>query len=197
MDVIGRGAEAILTRTGEGIVKERPVKSYRHPAIDRELRTGRTRAEARIMHKARQAGIPVPQVIQIDDHTLRMDEAPGVPLKQVLDGKPALAQRVGELIARLHDRNIIHADLTTSNMLYDSGTDALTLIDFGLSYHSARIEDKAVDLHLFRQSLESKHHRVLAGAWRQFLKGYRSSTHAPDVLERLRKVESRGRNKGS
>jgi TP53 regulating kinase and related kinases len=195
MTHIGMGAEAIVTRSDKGILKSRPAKSYRHPQLDAQLRTTRTRHEARILEKAKLAGIPVPDVTVIDDTTLLLSEAKGVQVKEVLDADPLIAHTIGRMLAALHDQNIIHGDLTTSNMIIDNHH--VTLIDFGLSFHSAKEEDKAVDIHLFRQSLESKHHRVLAQSYRHFLQGYRDSPHAEKVIERLRQVESRGRNKGS
>jgi Kae1-associated kinase Bud32 len=192
--LITQGAEAIITRTDEGIQKERPKKRYRHPQLDGELRTTRTRHEARILQRAKTANIPVPQVRQLNDTTLILEEIKGTQLKEVLDADPSLAHQAGRLLGKLHAQHIIHGDLTTSNIMHHEGN--LTLIDFGLSYHSARDEDMAVDLHLFKQSLESKHHKVRSTAYRHFLQGYRDTgTEAP--IERLKKVEGRGRNKGS
>lgn len=195
MTQIGMGAEAILTLTEQGIIKSRPAKAYRHPKLDTELRTARTRHEARLLEKAKHAGVSVPDVKVIDKTTLLLSVAPGVQVKEILDQDPLIAHQVGRMLARLHEAHIIHADLTTSNMLYDRERHHLTFIDFGLSYASTRIEDKAVDLHLFKQSLASKHHRVLSHAYRHFLKGYRDLKDAEEVIERLRKVEARGRNK--
>lgn len=195
---VGRGAEAIITRCADGVLKTRPKKTYRHPALDEQLRTSRTRHEARLLEKAKAAGISVPGVRTANDTTLLLDEARGQPLKMHLDTRPIIAHEVGRIVARLHDNHIIHADLTTSNIMYDPHDHHLTIIDFGLSYTSARDEDKAVDLHLFHRALESKHHAVLGIAWRHFLKGYRDTSGGADsVIERLRKVRARGRNKGS
>ena len=70
-------------------------------------------------------------------------------------------------------------------------------IDFGLSFFSQKIEDKAVDLHLLRQALESKHYKVFNKAFKLVLKGYkRESENYDDIMNRLEKVEARGRNKG-
>lgn len=195
---IGRGAEAIITIAEGGIKKSRPKKGYRHPELDATLRSSRTKHEAKILEKAVAAGIPVPKVKLLDNQTLLLEKIDGVALKQLLDREPILAHSVGRITANLHAQNIIHADLTTSNILINPATKHMTFIDFGLSFISQRDEDKAVDLHLFHQSLESKHHAVAALAWRHFLKGYRDTFHgAESVIERLRKVELRGRNKGS
>lgn len=197
MTVVGMGAEAVLTKTAEGIVKSRLPKPYRHPQLDHELRTARAKHEVRLLEKAKLAGVHVPAAKQLDATTILLSVAPGVQVKELLDDNPLIAHEIGRMLAKLHDANIIHADLTTSNMLYEKEAHHLTFIDFGLSYSSMRVEDKAVDLHLFKQSLESKHHRVLGIAYRHFLKGYRDSHQAEEVIERLRKVEARGRNKGS
>ena len=196
MTQIGMGAEAVLIRVENGILKIRPPKAYRHPTLDTELRVGRTKREAKILEKAKHAGIPVPNVQIIDDTTVLLSEIKGVPVKEVLDQYPLLAHQIGRLIAKLHAADIIHADLTTSNMLHDKENNHTTIIDFGLSFVSKRDEDKAVDLHLFHQSLESKHHIVSTFAYRHFLKGYRdTASNAPTIIERLRQVEARGRNK--
>src|SRR3989338_6220467 len=54
----------------------------------------------------------------------------------------------------IYNNNIIHHDLTTSNMI--SKKDKIFFIDFGLSFFSTKIEDRAVDLHLLKEALESK-----------------------------------------
>lgn len=195
-EVIGMGAEATVTRTDKGVRKYRLVKSYRHPEIDRQLRESRTKAEARLIAKASAAGVPVPRVEIVDESTLLLEEVKGKAVKEVLDYRPELAEEIGRIIARLHDANLIHADLTTSNMIF-TPEERIVLIDFGLSYHSRRIEDKAVDVHLFKQALESKHYKVMKKAYKHFLKGYDKSPNAKQILERLKAVERRGRNKGS
>src|SRR4030042_1167648 len=50
--------------------------------------------------------------------------------------------------------HIINGDLTTSNMILNPDN-KLYFIDFGLSFHSNKIEDKAVDLHLLKQALNA------------------------------------------
>lgn len=56
----------------------------------------------------------------------------------------------------MHKTDIIHGDLTTSNMLLRSSLD-IVLIDFGLSYISTLIEDKAVDLYVLERAIGSTH----------------------------------------
>lgn len=78
---------------------------------------------------------------------------------------------IGDSIAAMHSIDVIHGDLTTSNMLLRKANDAsqatggssdislpsIALIDFGLSYVSTLVEDKAVDLYVLERALASTH----------------------------------------
>ena len=68
-----------------------------------------------------------------------------------------IAQKMGEAIAKMHDANIMHGDLTTSNMMIRSGSESLVMIDFGLSFISAMSEDRAVDLYVLERAFQSTH----------------------------------------
>ncbi len=195
MKEIARGAEAIIYKDKEMVVKKRVSKGYRHPELDAELIKARTKREAKFIHDL---PIPGPQLHQVDANTITMDFIPGEKVAEVLDEQPELADKIGEHLSTLHDKNMIHGDLTTSNMILQEDGE-LAFIDFGLSFYSDKVEDKAVDIHLFKEALESKHFRVEHKAYRAFLKGYRKSKHAKEVLERRKEVEKRGRhkNKGS
>ena len=102
-------------------------------------------------------------------------------------------REIGRKIAIMHNRDIIHGDLTTSNMIIG---DEIYFIDFGLSFFSKKIEDKAVDLHLLHQALESKHYTVYDVCFKEILKSYqKEADNSEEILERYKKVEERGRNK--
>jgi TP53 regulating kinase-like protein len=205
--VIGRGAEALLIQKGNTLVKRRIKKGYRHEHLDLMLRTSRTRREARLLEKAARA-INVPKVKAIDGMSKKKFEPETEIEMEFIDGKVLsehldkfdlqralkICKQIGESAAKLHDIGIIHGDLTTSNMILHEGK--VYFIDFGLGFHSARAEDKAVDLHLLREALESKHFRKWGDYWNSVLSGYRTSKNAPAVAERLKKVEARGRYKG-
>lgn len=70
-----------------------------------------------------------------------------------------LMQLIGREIAKMHVADIIHGDLTTSNMMLRPAAPAaeLVLIDFGLAYISTLIEDKAVDLYVLERAFASTH----------------------------------------
>ena len=128
-----------------------------------------------------------------DDEHITMEFIEGPLVKEILEENQELARTIGEQLAKLHIHNIIHGDLTTSNMIYKD--DIIYFIDFGLSFTSQKAEDKAVDIHLFRQALESKHHTVFDHCYRIFLKRYRETNPDEAVMLRLKIVEARGRHK--
>jgi len=86
------------------------------------------------------------------------EEEPEDPLTSYGISQDALMNMIGVEIAKMHQADIIHGDLTTSNMmLRPSSPPQLVLIDFGLSYHSAMVEDKAVDLYVLERAFSSTH----------------------------------------
>jgi len=206
--VLGAGAEATVylndssNDKSKTVDKERSKKNYRHEDIDSTLRKTRTRKESKILRDLAQSGF-VPKLIEQKDNNIVMEYIDGIQLKKLLDKKPELATLIGKNLTIMHDKNIVHGDLTTSNMILVSkdGTKSQTsksqklfFIDFGLSFTSTKIEDKAVDIHLFKQALESKHFRVYDKAYKEFLKGY-NPKEKKEILERLETVEQRGRYK--
>jgi len=127
-----------------------------------------------------------------------MDFIDGKVLSKYLDKfddqtREQVCRQIGKQVAILHNNNIIHGDLTTSNMIL---ADDLYFIDFGLSFTSYKVEDKAVDLHLLRQALESKHYLNYEDSFRFVLKGYKEKSKEYDqTMNRLEIVEKRGRYK--
>jgi len=204
---IAQGAEAIIYADDDSIVKDRFSKSYRHPQLDEKLRKARTRREAKILTKLSEAQIPAPQLLRMDDKAMKvsMEMIPGNMVKTVVDEleEKANAMRylevfkeVGMRVGELHNKGIVHQDLTTSNMIMHADKNEVTLIDFGLSFFSDKIEDYAVDLHLLRHALESRHHRIWEKGFESVVDGYKETNlNAEATLARLEKVEQRGRNK--
>lgn len=196
--IIGNGAEATITLSPEGNVwKFRPKKSYRIPLIDDKIRRLRTRAEGRIMTKASKI-VNVPTVHSSDESstTVVMSFVEGKKLSDFFDSSSKVdCEKIcfilaGE-VAKLHDAGIVHGDLTSSNIIVDKGQ--IFFIDFGLSFHSQKSEDKAVDIHLFKQALEARHHKDFPHLYNSFLNGYKKSRNYDLVISQLLKVEARGR----
>ncbi len=190
MNVIARGAEAVLERENEVVRKNRVEKPYRHPRIDEALRRERTRTEARLLEKAGRY-IATPNVVGADTHSFTMEFVDGTPVKE-LGFEAALYQKIGESIAALHAHNVIHGDLTTSNML--KTVENVVFIDFGLGFHSQRVEDKAVDLRVFKEALHSTHPSFWEEAFETVENAYKKNYgKSGEVLKRLSRIETRGR----
>lgn len=109
-----------------------------------------------------------------------------------------LAQQVGAAIGKMHDADIVHGDLTTSNLMVqdkEDGTSQVVVIDFGLGMMKPTIEDKAVDLYVLERAFISTHPEseyVVAAV----LESYRfSCRQGTTILVRLDQVRMRGRKR--
>lgn len=189
------GAEAKIYETGTGVIKERIRKNYRIEQLDEKIRRQRTRKETDLINKARRAGVKAPLITKSDEYSITMQKIRGPSIKNHLlkTRDTAVCMRIGEAIRALHDSDIIHGDPTTSNMILSQ--DGVYVIDFGLGSRSTRIEDKAVDIHLFKQALESKHSQISQECFKEFLKTYSKTRDYKKIMNRLEKVEARGRYK--
>ncbi|KAM9361416.1 EKC/KEOPS complex subunit TP53RK [Symphorus nematophorus] len=216
--LLKQGAEARVYRAQflgkPTIVKERFPKRYRHPLLDEKLTHRRTVQEVRSILRCRRAGISSPVVYFVDytSHCIFLEEIVGsvtvrdhiVSAQQSKESckEPELerlAERVGQILAKMHDEDVIHGDLTTSNMLLrcsaENGEPELVLIDFGLSYISALPEDKGVDLYVLEKAFLSTHPNTEA-LFEKLLKSYAaSSKKSAAVIKKLDEVRLRGRKR--
>ena len=198
--IIAQGAEAILRKEGNILVKDRISKDYRIKEIDEKIRKLRTRSETRLLERA-SGIIKTPKVINSDDKNMKitMEFIDGVKLVDYIDGinekeREKILKLIGNEVALLHNNNIIHGDLTTSNMILKNNN--IYFIDFGLGFVSDKDEDKAVDIRLFKQALDSKHYNHSEKSLNYFIEGYKEkSNRFNEIIKRLEKVESRGRYK--
>lgn len=196
-----KGAEATI-RIGEflgrrALVKTRPPKNYRHPDLDAKIRSSRTRNEARIIHDARMAGIRTPCIYDIDlkECSITMEYLEGRAVKDILDSEPGSADNIcrmiGETIARLHNADICHGDLTTSNMILCNGD--LCLIDFSMGCTKAELEDKGVDLRLLERAFTSAH-TELSTSFDILMDSYYANVPEPERMKRkVEDIKNRGR----
>ena len=201
-----RGAEAVVD-VDDVVTKRRLPKTYRHPDLDARLRETRTRSEARLTNAARGVGVPTPIVREIDDveGTLVFEHVGDRDLARALS--PERVRAVGAHLAALHDAGFVHGDPTTRNVrvtgdLEDADDEVagelvaegerVFLIDFGLGYHTEQVEDYAMDLHVFDQSLvgTARDPAPLRAALRA---GYAAAAGDDRVLDQLEAVEGRGR----
>jgi Kae1-associated kinase Bud32 len=211
MEKIAQGAEAIILRDSGIVVKERVTKKYRIPEIDEKLRERRTRLEARLLREARRAGVMTPHIVEEEKFTIRMEFIDGQKIRDAINEEnfTEIADEIGKNVALLHRYDMIHGDLTTSNMIIvwkpkplnrgevkeeNARNFTIYFIDFGLGFFSQRIEDKATDLYLLREALESTHFDIVDRAWPLVLDAYKIHyTGSDKVIKTLSRIEKRGR----
>lgn len=199
--IIDRGAEAVLRKDKwdglDCLVKDRVEKEYRIGKLDRKLRKSRTRQEGKLLTEARRSGVPTPQIYEKGKNSIKMEFLSGQKIRDLLPNlsnneRDDLARDMGEKIGRLHERGIVHGDLTTSNMIFYDGE--VYFIDFGLGYFSDSIEDQAVDLHLLYEVLISTHFSFSESFWKEAVQAYRDEYgNSEKVLERVEEIKKRGR----
>jgi Kae1-associated kinase Bud32 len=182
----------------EVVLKQRVVKGYRHRALDKSLQTTRIKNEVRLMLEARRAGIAVPIIYSVDlaENRIVMEEIPGMRVKDALEELPKekaalVCRKIGEIAAKLHANDIVHGDLTTSNMLLDG--DRIVVIDFSLGSKSTELEDKGVDMHLLEEAFHSAHYKrseLYEAVKDSYVRAYAGGA---EVLKKVKEIEKRGR----
>ncbi|HZW58092.1 MAG TPA: bifunctional N(6)-L-threonylcarbamoyladenine synthase/serine/threonine protein kinase [Nitrososphaerales archaeon] len=199
------GAEAVLNFVdwhGEpAMSKHRIPKNYRAQQLDQVLRSKRTKQEAEMLHTAKFTGVDCPYIFLVDPNQseIIMEYVEGRLLRDISMPTRQMAELyrvLGEYAARLHSRGIMHGDLTTKNVIQRSGG-KLCLIDFGLSFRSERLEDRAEDIHLLKQAIKSSYEaRSAVLLFSGVIRGYQNiagQEKTERLLEQIRKIEDRGR----
>lgn len=199
------------------LIKERFVKNYRHPDLDTHLTKTRIKAEQKAAERCAKAGVTTPKVFEADlrNRKIYMEYLEtSITTKQYIneyltnDTKkyPKLLEKltsaIGTAVGRMHANNIIHGDLTTSNMLIKPTSDPefdeyeLVMIDFGLSQYSTTTEDKGVDLYVLERALLSTHSK-LEELFPKILEAYckENVKGSKEVVAKLEEVRLRGRKR--
>lgn len=200
--IINRGAEAILyldELDGQTVlVKERVKKGYRIPQIDKKLRKERTTHESKLLSDARSVGVNTPQVLEISEYRITMEFIKGKSVKELFSNSKNceiedVCRSIGESLGKLHAANIIHGDMTTSNII-KSDDGRIYFIDFGLGFYSKRLEDKGVDIRVLRDAIKAAHYNILKLCWLNILIGYRKEyKDAEKVINKIDEIEGRTR----
>lgn len=213
VEVLKQGAEARLyvgNFAGTScLVKERFVKNYRLSELDKTLTKSRIKAEQKTVKRCEDAGILVPKLysVNFNERKVYMEYFnKAITAKNFIDQLQKqqasakleeLARRIGEVVGKFHASNIIHGDLTTSNMLIDEGEGdyKLIMIDFGLSSYSASHEDKGVDLYVLERALLSTHSN-LPDLFEFILKAYKEANPtSEETIKKFEEVRARGRKR--
>lgn len=152
-----------------------------------------------------------------------MEWIEGDSVRDVLDGMLAeeggeekvdtLMVKMGAAVGRLHAADIVHGDLTTSNVMVRRKVrkgvlcaaqeveverveeEGVVLIDFGLGSMSTAEEDKAVDLYVLERAFASTHPKA-EKLFKDVLEAYQKSyKKSKPVMRRLQDVRMRGRKR--
>jgi Kae1-associated kinase Bud32 len=179
-----RGAEARVEKAkflGKSVVvKERFARDYRIKEIDEKVRFERTKMEAKLLHKAKLAGVDAPIVFSVSENAIIESFIEGERPERIT---PKLAKEFGMILAKLHANDIIHGDFTPANIIRKGKK--LYVIDFGLGFISKRIEDKADDVFAML--------RAIKGFEKDFAKGYTKYEKSKLVLKRVEEIRKRAR----
>ncbi len=190
--ILSQGAEAKIYICDENTLRKvREPKTYRHPLLDKKIRSFRVKREFKVLEKLHKRRVNVPEPFELDKKNMSFtfEYLKGKSLKESITEH--LLKKAFLQVVELHQSGIIHGDLTTLNMIVLHHE--VYIIDFGLSKISKDVEERAVDLDLFFSSIKNQHPELLY-LKDSFLDIYEQEV-GEDVLARLRKVESRGRNK--
>ncbi len=203
MQILYQGAESLVYLDmfdgEEVVVKERIRKNYRITQLDEQLRKVRTRKEVKLLTEVRKLGIPTPNILNVDEskHKIIMENIKGDRLKEYLNASSSqevksVCEQLGKQIGKLHSSNIVHGDLTTSNMILKDKD--IYFIDLSLGEFTKRVEDKAVDLKVLKEAVKSTHFKIFDDVWKTILEGYRQTCKDADIiLDQLKEVEMRAR----
>lgn len=218
---IKQGAEArIYKARWQGkttVIKHRFSKKYRHPDLDQKLTRSRTKREVKWMGKAKALGLRTPEIYKSDyrEGTIFMEHVDLKTCRDTINGyfskrngkynhmAMKVCESMGRDIAKLHDANIIHGDLTTSNCLVDASSAtvankfqmAITWIDFGLGAQGLQAEDKAVDLYVLERAFISTHPHSELLVKKVLATYQKESKDGAATIKRLDAVRMRGRKK--
>ena len=212
MKRISFGAESSIFLTStNSLIKVREPQLYKHQELDNRLRRKRTKREVKVLEKLYQSNVNVPRVlnVDIDNFQFEMEYIRGNTLQRVMS-KYNVSLVIKE-IAKMHSLGIVHLDLTPLNIIVEEESSKIVLIDFGLADFSTDREDRAVDLNVFFSILANefkylsdsenckKDSREYEDFFSILLNEYISfsnnSEEAKEVINRLREVQKRGRNK--
>jgi len=201
--ILYQGAEAeirLSSYMGRTVVQKRRIKkAYRIKEIDTQLIASRTREEAKLLAESRTYSVSVPLIYDVDlfQGIITMEYLAGDRVKDILNlleepQRKQLCQKIGESIARLHNHDIIHGDITTSNMILLQ--DRIYFIDFGLGCKNSEMEAKGVDLHVLMEAFESTHSKY-SYCFQYVLEGYtkRFQGDASAVVKKIEDIVRRGR----
>lgn len=202
-----KGAEAVLKKISvlglPAVEKFRPEKKYREKGLDAQIRKSRTRREARLLSRAKQAGVPCPVVYQVGEFYIRMKFLKGKMLHHELKNRKIRQGEVSEaasMLVKLHSVDVVHGDYTPANLMLTR--EGMAVIDFGLGSISGDCEGKATDIVMMKKSLATfsdvgrrttKMKKALGSRGALFVAAYSRKGGGRAVVRMVSEIEKRAR----
>ena len=204
--MISKGAESNLYRIlycgKTAVLKYRIEKKYRIKELDKKIRRRRTLGEASAIYEAWKKGINVPRLLYADlkRYYLIMEYLEGEVLREAIlkrkytyEEIDEIASSLGDMVANLHNIDIVHGDLTTANIIIKDGLKPF-LIDFGLTEKRSDPEAKAVDIEMFYRVLESTHTMEREKFFNTFIQTYKKNAlNSKEIISRFNRIRRMGR----
>ncbi len=143
--------------------------------------------------RALNANIMAPNIYEINvtDKYLIMNYFDANSFKKTIKKHKDKIKLMASGVAKLHNSNIIHGDMTLENVLFDEKKQEPIFIDFGLSFVSTRIDDFATDLFVFKETLLADFDEQY---WNLFIKQYEKEINKKEILKQFEKIEKRRKN---
>lgn len=194
-----KGAEADIHESlwddNKAIIKHRIKKNYRNSILDDKLRLERTKEESKLIADCKNHNIKTPFIYSIDlnNYDIIEEKVDGDSLHDIIvnvdnyDNLEEIFNLIGQDVLNMHNNDIIHGDLTTSNILIKNNEPVF--IDFGLGKYSNLIEDRGTDLLVFKKSLTTLVPDYYKKLFNYFLDGYADE----NIVKKINEIESRGR----
>ena len=207
-EILAKGAESDIYSSHwidmEAVSKVRNRKNYRIKEIDEKIRRLRTKKEAKLLFDVKRSGLrsPILYDIDLDKKVIVMEKINGTLFKDFIgdlkeDDKKNLSIAIGQNIGLMHNLDIIHGDITSSNIMINDNSE-IVFIDFGLGKYSNLIEDKCVDLIVLKKSLQSIDYKIANEIFNHVLDGYmccydQNNLSKSKIIEKIAEIQSRGR----
>lgn len=188
--IIAEGAEAKIYiadfANKKCIIKERIPKTYRAKELDDVILSKRIKSEVRLLNLTKETSVKCPIVYYSDSKNIIMEYLPFVESKEIIKTNPKILKQIANDVVKLHTKGIVHGDLTLCNILYDKKKQVPYFIDFGLSFLSHKLEDKAMDLEVLREIIIADFSEK---EWGIFEKEYTKQN--PEVIKQMEKIQMR------
>ena len=191
----GAEAEIFLCKINgvKQILKKRKNKNYRESILDKNIIKQRMRKEIKMYDRFNNIGLIAPRVYNtdLDKQEIYMTYFDSKSFKKAISKDKNKIKLLGKDVAKMHNNKLVHGDITLENVLFDEKNNKPIFIDFGLSSVSAKIENYATDVFVFKETLLADFDESY---WNLFIAEYFKNIDNKDVEKRLEKVEKRRRN---